>query len=176
VPATASVLVALAMSLFFQPPGGQPSSAADPIAALLAELRQLRIVMERTATVNPRIQLVTSRMSLQDERVYRLTRQVENLRDELERMTMESREHAVRTRRLEDVLANETDQTKRLQMEEQLRHMKSESELWATREQLLRTRETEAANTLAVEQAHWNELTRRLDELERMLELPERRE
>jgi hypothetical protein len=174
VPTATSVLAALAVSMVFRIPGVQQPSSSDPISALLAEVRQLRLVMERTATVNPRIQLVTSRMALQDERVYRLARQAESLRDELERVTIESRESVTRTKQIEDLLANETDQKKRQDFEEALRFMKSETELRAMREQSLRMREAEAANTLAIEQAQWNELARRLDELERMLEPPER--
>jgi hypothetical protein len=141
----------------------------EPIPALLNEVRLLRMAMERSATVSPRIQLLTSRMALQDERVYRFARQAESLRDEIDRVAFQNRESATRANQFEEMLALEADPTKRREIEEAQRFMKSESELQASREQLLRTRETEAAALLATEQTRWMELSQSLDELERML-------
>jgi septal ring factor EnvC (AmiA/AmiB activator) len=164
----AIALVVLALSALVA--AASPQSTPDPVPALLAEVRQLRIAIERSATVNPRIQLFTSRMALQDERVFRVARQVESLRDELDRLTTQGRESAARNKQFEEMLAGETDPQKRLELQETQRFTKIETELRAAREQLLRTREAEAANALAAEQARWMELSQKLDELERMLD------
>jgi hypothetical protein len=141
----------------------------DPLPALLNEVRLLRLAMERSATVSPRIQLLTSRMALQDERVYRFARQAESVRDELDRVTFQNREFATRAKQMEELLALEADPAKRREIEEAQRFMKSEAELQNSREQLLRARESEAATLLATEQTRWMELSQALDELERML-------
>ena len=144
----------------------------DPIPALLNEVRLLRLAMERSATVSPRIQLLTSRMALQDERVYRFARQAESINDELERATFQNREFAARAKQMEEMLALEPDLAKRREFEDAQRFMKAEVELQASREQTLRARHTETANLLAAEQTRWVELTQALDELERMLGRP----
>jgi hypothetical protein len=136
----------------------------DPIPALLTEVRQLRIAMERSATMTPRIQLLTSRMSLQDERVSRMSRQAEGL------LAVQGRELAMRAKQLEEALAAETDPQRRSELEEVQRSVKAETELQAERRQLTRAREAEAASALATEQARWTELSERLDELESLLE------
>jgi hypothetical protein len=142
----------------------------DPIPALLTEVRQLRLAMERSATMTPRIQLLTSRMSLQDERVSRMSRQAEGLRDEVDRLAVQGRELAMRAKQLEEALAAETDPQRRSELEEVQRSVKAETELQAERRQLTRAREAEAASALATEQARWTELSERLDELESLLE------
>ena len=154
------------------PRAAAEQKSVDPIAALLAEVRQLRIVMERSAAVGPRIQLLTSRMALQDERVFRTARQVDSLRDELQRLTTQSQELAARTTQLEEALRTATDPGKQLELREALRFVKTEAELQATREQQTRAREAEAASALAQEQARWTELSQRLDDIEALLDKP----
>lgn len=153
-----------------QPNVARQPAGPDPIPALLAEVHELRIVMERAATVGPRIQLLTSRMTLQDERVFRIARQTESLRDELDRIVVQRKEFATRAKQLEDLIVSETDPQKRRDLEDAQRFLKSEVETQTAREQLLQNRQAESVNMLALEQAQWNELVQRLDELERALE------
>jgi predicted nucleic acid-binding Zn-ribbon protein len=146
----------------------QPSS--DALPALMSEVRQLRIALERTLSVGPRIQLLTSRLSAQAGRMQPLERELSDIRQQLSRTMASVRSHTARVRELEDLIARETDPDRRKQLEREQAEMKAAAEDGAGTEQDLRNRESDLANALAVEQAHWNEINKRLDELEQTLE------
>ena len=71
-------ILALAVPAFAQTAGG------DTIAALLVEVRQLRIAMERAATTTPQVQLLGARLSVQNERLARVERDHDNAKRELD--------------------------------------------------------------------------------------------
>ena len=52
----------------------QPAPATDTIGALLAEVHALRLAMERSATLAPRIQLTLARLNIQEQRSVTLGR------------------------------------------------------------------------------------------------------
>jgi hypothetical protein len=66
---------------------GQQAGSPDAVAtdeatiqALLVEVRQLRISLERSTSLVPRIQLATQRFQLQQDRVDRLTKELRDFR------------------------------------------------------------------------------------------------
>ena len=71
-------ILALAVPAFAQ------TAAGDTIAALLVEVRQLRIAMERAATTTPQVQLLGARLSVQNERLARVERDHDNAKRELD--------------------------------------------------------------------------------------------
>jgi chromosome segregation ATPase len=148
----------------------QPSS--DALPALMSEVRQLRIALERTLSVGPRIQLLTGRLSSQAARMQPLDRELSDIRQQLARTVANVRTHTARFHELEDLIARETDPERRKHLEREQATMKAAAGNFAADEQDLRSRESDLANALAVEQAHWNEINKRLDELEQMLERP----
>lgn len=143
----------------------------DSMAALLAEVRQLRLVMERSAQMSPRIQILASRLGVQDQRVARMTRDLTDVKDHIAQKVAEAQAHTSRVSELEAGIQAEPDVPRRKAFEEELRAVKQQIDAMSLEEQQLRAREAEAASALAAEQNQWNDLTRRLDELEKSLEI-----
>src|SRR5207245_10870136 len=59
------------------------------IQALLDEVRQLRLAVERSAVMAPKIQMTLQRMQLQQDSVSRASRQLEDLREQLAKSAAE---------------------------------------------------------------------------------------
>ncbi len=59
------------------------TSQTDPMAALLSEVRALRIAMEQQASIGPRMQLTLARLTIEEQRVTHLTAQVDAVRQQL---------------------------------------------------------------------------------------------
>src|SRR5215470_8132115 len=91
---------------------------ADPqtLQSLLSEVHQLRIAMERSAAITPRIQIVVERLKLQQEQVARTSRELTDLRRDLERGRMELGQNQARIQSLENAESQETDTAKRREL------------------------------------------------------------
>jgi chromosome segregation ATPase len=145
---------------------GQPP---EPIVALLGEVHALRVAMEQSATVAPRVQLTLARLNIEEQRIAQLAAQVDQARRELTAATLESQKLADQVPEVERVLQTTTDEKVRKSYEYELEGLKRKIAAQTRLEQQLRTRENETAQTLSTEQARWMDLNGRLDELERLL-------
>ena len=67
--AFATVVTCVVLGIAVQPTGAAPQAAprADATAALLAEVHELRLAMERSATIAPRAQLTLARLNIQEQ-------------------------------------------------------------------------------------------------------------
>ena len=61
----------------------QAGQAPEPLTALLAEVHALRLAMEQSATVAPRVQLTLARLNIEDQRIAQLASQLDQVRREL---------------------------------------------------------------------------------------------
>jgi chromosome segregation ATPase len=148
----------------------QPAATTDSMSLLLAEVRALRIAMERQASMGPRIQLTVARLSIEEQRVTHLSSQLDSIREQLS--TAGNATGGGMKERLAEIersLTIEADPTKRAALESEHQGLKQAMSDSAATEQRLRERENETAQALASEQARWSELSSRLDELERSL-------
>jgi chromosome segregation ATPase len=143
------------------------SHSGDPLAALLNEVHQLRLTMERAAATTPQIQLLATRLAVQNERVSSATRDVVTIRREIDQAASEVAMLKFQEGKVEDGLATDTDPTRRLAWADRQSAIKQAIEQVSAKEQRLRAREAEMSTALAAEQTQWMELNRRLDELER---------
>ncbi|PYR89133.1 MAG: hypothetical protein DMF84_25885 [Acidobacteria bacterium] len=143
------------------------SQTGDPLAALLNEVHQLRLTMERAATTAPEMQLLGARLRVQNERVSTASRDVAAIRREIDDVSDVKARVKADEAKLEDAVAIEVDPTRRRQIVQEQVQMKERAEQLSARDQQLRARETELSSYLAGEQTQWMELNRRLDELER---------
>jgi chromosome segregation ATPase len=162
-------ILALAVPAFAQTAGG------DTIAALLVEVRQLRIAMERAATTTPQVQLLGARLSVQNERLARVERDHDNAKRELDDLSAALAQTAVQADTLDNRVAVETNPERQRQMVQEQADAKSQVAELTAREQRLRARESELAGARAAEQQLWSELNRRLDEVERAINTPPQR-
>jgi chromosome segregation ATPase len=162
-------ILALAVPAFAQTAGG------DTISALLVEVRQLRIAMERAATTTPQVQLLGARLSVQNERLARVERDHDNAKRELDDLSAAVAQTAVQADSLDNRAAVETNPERRSQMIQEQADAKNQVAELTAREQRLRARESELAGALATERQLWTELNRRLDEVERAINTPPQR-
>jgi chromosome segregation ATPase len=159
-------ILALAVPAFAQ------TAAGDTIAALLVEVRQLRIAMERAATTTPQVQLLGARLSVQNERLARVERDHDNAKRELDDLSAALAQTAVQADTLDNRVATETNPERQRQLVQEQADAKSQVAELTAREQRLRARESELAGARAAEQQLWAELNRRLDEVERAINAP----
>ena len=145
--------------------GQQP----DTLSAILAEIRQLRASVERAATINPHVQVTIYRLNTYQERITRLSGQVQQTQDMLRRVSASLQGGERGLKRLEEALVREIDPQKRQAMEREQAATKSRMEAQASEEQALRTREAELTNQLHTEQLRWDGLNAKLDEMLRMM-------
>jgi DNA repair exonuclease SbcCD ATPase subunit len=147
----------------------QAGPPPDPITALLSEVHALRIAMEQTATMAPRVQLTLARLNIEEQRIAQLAAQLDQVRRELTVATLESQKLADQVPEVEKVLQTATDEKVRKSYEYEHEALKRKLAAQARLEQQLRNRENEAAQAVATEQGRWMDLNSRLDELERLL-------
>ena len=157
-----------ALLLFVLPVCAQ---TADPtLQSLLAEVHQLRLALERSTLIGPRIQIVVERMKIQQDVVSRLSRQIDDSRREMENMMMPATQFAARMKELESGLLSETDPNRRKALENDTREMKMQMERFQIMEQQSRTRIAELEGRLRSEQANLDVLNDKLNQIERALD------
>jgi hypothetical protein len=167
---TIILLAALAtpLALMAQAQTANPDSAT--MEALLSEVRQLRRTVEKTLSVGPRMQVILQRAQLQEQKVSRLSQQLDEVRkqiaDEAAQRTAFTEQLAI----VDQDISAETDARRHAQLED----MRKDLKMVAGRgpDQHLGARESELANSLETEQAVLNELDGKLDALDRQLEAP----
>jgi hypothetical protein len=161
----AAILAVAVLPAIAQSGGGNP----DTLSALLVEVRGLRLAMERAASTTPQIQLLAARLTVQNERLSRVSRDADTTHQDLERVIAETAQLAARAGQLEEAISRESDPARARDLRNDQLAMKSMLEERAAQETRLRAHDNELANQVAVEQQQWLELNRRLDELERDL-------
>jgi chromosome segregation ATPase len=148
----------------------QPSDSSQTLSVLLQEVRQLRLVIERSSTIGPRMQLLLQRVQLQDGKVSRISRDLQDARSAATQAAGE----VLRVRDLvphqQEQIQQEQNPARRSQMEESLRQMRAGLDELVLREQQLRARESELAAQLGREQAVLDEFQTKLDRFEKSLE------
>jgi tetrahydromethanopterin S-methyltransferase subunit G len=138
--------------------------------ALLNEVHQLRLAIQRSNLNTYHAQVTLERFRLQQQRVDRLSERLENVRAEI----AEIKPHQARAledfKQIEDELAKETDPGKRRYLEGVQQPTREKLE------RLIQMQEQEAQliAQLQLEQIKLNELNERLDTLQKELEVVEK--
>jgi hypothetical protein len=150
-----------------------PASAQEnTLETLLKEVRALRIAMERSNQIAPRIQIALARIQLQEERVRNAARQLEAAREALAHAEIRRTELVDRVKTGEKIAAQTTDPKERQAFTQEMEMMTAEIERMKTLDQQLRAKEAEASALLLNEQARWNEASDLLTSIERALTPP----
>ena len=170
----AAVLVAMAMAgLSARTPQNAPP---DKGAALLDEVKALRADVREAAANSLRAQLLVARLSLQEQRITTLNRELGEVQTRIMAAGDERSSVEGQLRELEQALtvgAVAPD----LQSEIQAQRIAVQRALAQHQqvEQQLRLRESEIMGVITGEQGRWNYFNARLDELERSLSAGARR-
>jgi hypothetical protein len=149
-----------------------PASDVQTLQALLAEVHQLRIALERSTQVTPRIQIAVERLKLQQEQVARVARQLDDSRRELDNRRTDQPRIQQSLERLSSAAAQSTDPQKRKELEDVVSMTKLNAEQTEKSLQQMQVREGELASQLQSEQSRLTELNDRLDQMERALNVP----
>ena len=144
------------------------SGANDTLSALLAEVRLLRMAMERSATA-PQLQLLGTRLAVQNERLQEATRAHAIVRTELQEVSDSIATRTAELQRVEEQMGANTSPQERETLAKHETSVKHSIAAAAVRELQLRARESELAAAVAAEQNQWLLMNQRLDELERAM-------
>lgn len=145
-----------------------PDSAV--MQALLSEVHQLRLAIERANTFGPRIQLLVERMKLQQDHVTRISSHLEGVRHDLEAAQSNEARLADGIKNVESDLGQSTDPAERKKLGDQLKDMKFMVEQAQKNEQAARSQEADLNSRLQSEQAALDGLNDRLNQIERALD------
>ncbi len=145
--------------------GQQP----DVLHALLTEVRLLRSSLERVAHTSAALQLAGLRASMQEERMWRISREVETLRTQVLAAARDVQAAATRLKQLEQEIESESDPGRHRSLEGELPGLRTRLAGLQQMEQELRQREAVMTQSLTAEEGRWHTTNDRLDELERRL-------
>jgi chromosome segregation ATPase len=146
-----------------------PSADPQTLQNLLSEVHQLRIVLERSSAIAPRIQIAVERLKLQQEQVARTSRELSDLRDRLDKSRSELAQMQQHLPSLEAELAQETDPSRQRDLGERVKFSKLQAEQMEKSTLQMQAHEGELASQLQAEQSRLTELNDRLDQMERAL-------
>jgi hypothetical protein len=148
---------------------GQPERPQnDDVKALLAEVRALRLTIERAAAQGNQAQLLLGRVQLQENRLATLGRQY----DEARRKVLDAQENEGRMEQalqMTSVSRTSVPPEDREALEAQIPTLKAELARVQARTAVMRNDETAAYSALSAEQQRWAAFNERLETIEREL-------
>ena len=160
-------LTSILLCLCFVARAQAPASDGQTLQHLLSEVHQLRIALERSTQIGPRVQIDIERLKLQQELVARVARQLDEVRRDLDHHRSEQPKIQ---QRLQEFRQQDPQQQK--DMKVLSTHLKLDAEQTERSLQQLQTREGELVSQLQSERARLTELNDRLDQIERALNVP----
>src|SRR5207302_1954508 len=111
--AIASVCVVLAFAARTLRATPQTTPATDALPALLAEVHELRLAMERSATITPRVQLTLARLNIQEQRTVVLSRQLDQIRQDQAHALLETKKMSSELEDVQKALQTNLDASQR---------------------------------------------------------------
>ena len=166
--AVPALVLAITIGSWFAPTRAQTRSD-DVLPALLVEVKGLRAAMEQMASTGARSQLLVGRLQLQEARVNGTIRRLDSVRDALGDARNDLEQAQVTLKMLENPAEKREGLAAFATMflkPEDGRRAVAEKQSKVTR---LEQEEAQLTNQIAVDQANWTEISRRLEELERSL-------
>jgi len=144
----------------------QPASLDD----VVSELRALRTDLQRTGGTTARMQLLTARLSAQEQRIGILSSQRANITPRLIEATRARAELESQVKRFEDMSTKHIpSEVPPAELEGTLEHFRNTLAHLRDAERQLRTQDDQLAAEIANEQTRWLDFNGRLDALEREL-------
>jgi len=140
------------------------------IQSLLNEVRLLRKTLQQTGLNAHRSQIIIERMRAHADQVVRLTRSLEEVRNDVEKVEATIPRFLEQAKLMEGQIERETDAHKRALLDFEVKERKRAVERYKTGLERQREREQQVSMQLAAEQAKLAELENRLDVLEREIE------
>jgi chromosome segregation ATPase len=161
--AVAGLLIAVAGGV-----AAQSERKAATLDDLLTEMRGLREDLRKTTGASMRMQLLTARLSLQEQRIAVLSNQRVELQARLAAVVQERSEIQTRMKNIQGAM-QDTGPEMRAQFEGALKADASRVSERLQAEEQLRVQQTDLDAMIASEQDRWQDFNARLDDLERSL-------
>jgi len=159
----------LAITSGATPAFAQAAANQDVLAALLTEVRALRVAMEQMASAGPRIQIAFGRLQLQEQRVQTIIRHHTDVQEHVEAAQRQADDMAQQIEIAQDQLQQVTEPGRRQQLELELKVLTQQQKQLAAEVQRLRAEEIDLSQQVATEQNRWMEIEHMLEDLERTL-------
>jgi chromosome segregation ATPase len=132
---------------------------------LLAEVRELRLAVQRATISNTRFQMLIERLRVQQAHVDALSRQFENIHSQIAEMKAAKPQMEQQIKDAEDLLDRTPDPNAHTDLESRIKGGKANLLRLAQEDERLRNRETALDTELQVAQTKLNELNGQLDSL-----------
>jgi len=163
-------LTSLTASKAFTNSAAQAVQSDQTLQALLIEVHELRVALQRSNLNTYHAQITIERMKLQQQRVDRLQAQLGEARNRLAGARKTLSDISSSLKGAEMGIAGETTAAGRAERERYIQSLKVELEELTQKEQQEQGYETQLNAQLQLEQAKLNDLNERLDALQRELE------
>jgi predicted nuclease with TOPRIM domain len=149
--------------------GQQPTPQPDSTAALVQELRALRVAVEQMLAANVRVQLLMGRLQLQETRIISLSRQSTDMEAQLTSLRLERDGIAMQQKVFAFMPDKTEDPKEREEAKRQAEALAGRLKEIDTRYLALQNEQANIQQTIATEQNRWGDFNQRLEELERLL-------
>lgn len=147
----------------------QSGSAPSTYSELLAEVRGLRADLAKSASVSGRIQLLSARLSIQEQRLNGLSQQLIEVRDDLAKTTSDRMEIESRLEQIDTSLTRAVPIDPLKDAYDLRKVLTNRLSGVRDRESQLRAHESEVSALVTSEERQWSDFNSRLDDLERSL-------
>jgi hypothetical protein len=161
------------LALFFLPLALSAQSAESDqrvTQALISEVHELRLAIERSTLLNARTTLAISQLQMQEQSITRLTTQLNDLKQQGAAMNGQKARFAEEVKDLEAARSSATDPQKVKQFEQQMKETKFMLEQATAVETARASRESELSSQLMAAQNQIAASRARIDEMERALD------
>jgi len=148
------------------PPAAAPRIAGDEsMAALTAEVRQLRVAVEELARSQQQTQALSVYLSAQQGRVAQATQQLAAARKDVDTATANSRDSEDMLKRMSEELTRLPEGPQRAAVADGIHGFERERDAAELALQQAQARESELSRALAREEDRWSDLLGRLEQL-----------
>jgi chromosome segregation ATPase len=144
-----------------------PPAANDVNAALIRELHDLRLAIEKLASASSRVQVLSARASQQEQRIANLTTQLIALSSKLAEFTVDTTLANARLEQLKERLRVETDPQKRAELEQEQAGFAVDASRKGMMQSSVQAQVEALRQQIAIEQSNITDIERKLDELDR---------
>jgi hypothetical protein len=148
-----------------------PPSDTQTLPALLAEVHQLRLAIERSTLLGTRTQISIQLLQTQQARTEKLSSSLDELRKQIGRFDQERGAMAMQLKDAEAQVADSrTPPETRVQMERMVNAIRSQRNEPSPQEIQMRAKEAEPQNQLWTEQNRLSQLQNQISEMDRALD------
>jgi hypothetical protein len=164
-----AAIVVLALAFVSARPAAQAPPANDVNAALIRELHDLRLAIEKLASATSRVQILSARTSQQEQFVSGLTSQFITLNSKLAEANADAAFSNSTLLQLRERMRVESDPKQRALLEEQQAGMAADLDRKRLMLSSVQAQADALRQQIVLEQSNLSDLRRRLDDLDRSM-------